>query len=158
VECDEVCKGFEQEWGMGMGSHDHVDILVRRSKSFYSYALEALSRGDFDLALFLLEQATQLRVKALLLRLLGFIPKEHRIRELLGILAKYLESLNREELARLVQQFVDVWRSELRVVEEAYTGSRYLLRIYDKSDVEKALKVVEELFKVVEAVESSVFS
>jgi HEPN domain-containing protein len=66
--------------------------------------------------------------------------------------------LNREELARLVQQFVDVWRSELRVVEEAYTGSRYLLRIYDKSDVEKALKVVEELFKVVEAVESSVFS
>ena len=49
-----------------------MEILVKRSKSFYNYALEALSRGDFDLALFLLEQAAQLRVKALLLRLLGF--------------------------------------------------------------------------------------
>jgi HEPN domain-containing protein len=142
----------------GMGSYSHVEILVKRSKSFYNYALEALSRGDFDLALFLLEQAAQLRVKALLLRLLGFTPRGHRIRELLGALAKYLESLNREELAKLVSEFIDVWRSELRVVEEAYTGSRYLLRIYDKSDVEKALKAVEELFKVIEAVENSVFS
>jgi HEPN domain-containing protein len=144
--------------GAWMESYSHVEVLVRRSKSFYSYALEAFSRGDFDLALFLLEQAAQLRVKALLLRLLGFIPKEHRIRELLGILAKYLESLNRGELARLVSQFVDVWRNELRIVEEAYTSSRYLLKTYDKGDVEKALKVVEELFKIVEAVESNVFS
>ena len=51
-----------------------MEILVKRSKSFYNYALEALSRGDFDLALFLLKQAAQLRVKALLLRLLGFTP------------------------------------------------------------------------------------
>jgi len=33
-----------------------------------------------------------------------------------------------------------------------------LLRTYDRSDVEKALKAVEELFKVIEAVENSVFS
>ena len=77
---------------------------------------------------------------------------------MLRALVKYLESLDREELAKLVSEFIDVWGSELRVVEEAYTGSRYLLRIYDKGDVEKALKAVEELFKVIEAVENSVFS
>jgi HEPN domain-containing protein len=54
-----------------MGSYSQVEILVKRSKSFYNYALEALGRGDFDLALFLLDQAAQLRIKALLLRLLG---------------------------------------------------------------------------------------
>jgi len=45
-----------------------------------------------------------------------------------------------------------------KVLEDAYTGARYLPKSYDRVDAEKALNVVEELFRVVEAVESSVFT
>lgn len=63
--------------GLVIGSYNSVEILIKRGKAFYSYALEAIDRGDYDLVLFFLEQAAQLRLKALLLRLLGFAPKEY---------------------------------------------------------------------------------
>jgi len=46
----------------------------------------------------------------------------------------------------------------LKILEDAYTEARYMLKSFDGVDAEKALNVVEELFRVVEAVESSVFT
>jgi len=36
----------------------------------------AFERGDYDMTLFMCEQSVQLRIKAVLLRLLGYIPKD----------------------------------------------------------------------------------
>jgi hypothetical protein len=58
----------------------------------------------------------------------------------------------------MVSEFVVIWRDSLKVLEDAYTGVRYMLKTYDRVDVKKGLKVVEELFKVLEVVESSVFT
>jgi len=132
--------------------------LIKRSKIFYVYALMAFERGDYDMTLFMCEQSVQLRIKAVLLRLLGYIPKGHRVRELLMMLSKTLESLGREDIAREISDLISLYRDDLRLLEEAYTGSRYLSRIYDKDDAEKAIKIVDKIFSLVEKVERIVFS
>jgi HEPN domain-containing protein len=102
--------------------------------------------------------AAQLYTKSLLLRMLGFTPRGHRVRELLGILLKALDSLDRVELSQEIARFNDVNRDALRLLEEAYTGSRCPSGVYGREDALKALKVAEELFKLLEVVERSVFS
>ncbi len=76
----------------------------------------------------------------------------------MGILVKYLESLGRSELVQRISEFIAVWRDSLKILEDAYTEARYMPKRFDRVDAEKALNVVEELFRVVEAVESSVFT
>jgi len=76
----------------------------------------------------------------------------------LGILVKYLESLGRSELVQRISEFIAVWRDSLKILEDAYTEARCMPKSFDRVDAEKALNVVEELFRVVEAVESSVFT
>jgi HEPN domain-containing protein len=34
-----------------MGSYNYEETLIRRSKALYTYALEAINRGDYDLTL-----------------------------------------------------------------------------------------------------------
>jgi HEPN domain-containing protein len=140
-----------------MGAMNHVELLQRRSRAFYDYASTALERGDYDVVVFMCEQAAQLRLKALLLRILGFTPRSHRVRELLGMLSKSLESINKAELSREVTRFTEENKDDLRLLEEAYTRSRYLAIAYEREDALRSLKVVEKLFKLVEDVEGNVF-
>ena len=140
-----------------MSSIDYVELLRKRSTAFYRQARKAFEGGDYDVAAFLCEQAAQIRLKALLLRLLGFAPRGHGIREMLGLLSKVLEKLGRAELAQRVAGFSEASRGLLRLLEEVYTGSRYLPRAYGGEEVAEALGVVEELLKLVEEVEKSVF-
>jgi len=74
------------------------------------------------------------------------------------MLNKTLESLGREDLVREISDLISLYRDDLRLLEEAHTGSRYLLRIYDKDDAEKAIKIVDKIFSLVEKVERIVFS
>jgi len=104
------------------------------------------------------EQAAQVYTKSLLLRMLGFTPRDHRVRELLGVLLKALERLGRVELSQEIAWFSDVNRDALRLLEEAYTSSKCPSGVYGREDALKALKVIEELFKLLEVVERSVFS
>jgi HEPN domain-containing protein len=105
---------------------------------------------------FMCEQAAQLFMKSLLLRMRGFAPRGHRVRELLGILLKALDRLGRVKLSQESFRFSDVNRDALRLLDEAYTSSRYLSGVYERKVAFKALKVVEELFKLLEVVERSV--
>jgi len=140
-----------------MGSMDYVEVLRRRAVLFHEYAEEALSRGHFDLAVFHAEQALQLRLKSLLLRLMGYVPRTHGVRELFGMVSRFLVSLGRDELGGLLDGFVDSNREALRMLGEAYTASRYLPRIYEYEDASEALRVVEDAFKLLERVEKDVF-
>ncbi|RLE86639.1 MAG: hypothetical protein DRN04_19190 [Thermoprotei archaeon] len=88
-----------------MGSIDIVDQLRRRSRVFYEYARIAFEKGDYDLSIFMYEQSIQLRLKALLLRLLGFMLRGRSVRELLGVLSKTLKELGRGGLAGEVDGF-----------------------------------------------------
>jgi len=140
-----------------MGSMDIVDQIRKRSRVFYEYARIAFERGDYDLSIFMYEQSIQLRLKALLLRLLGFTPRGHNVRELLGILSKTLRELGREDLAGKVDKFVEMWRSGLRVLVEAYTAARYLPRTYERSDTAEIAKLVDSLLALLGEVEKGVF-
>ena len=57
----------------------------------------------------------------------------------------------------MVSEHASLWRDSLRILEDAYIGARYLAKTYEKVDVEKALRAVEELFRVIEVVEQNVF-
>jgi len=125
---------------------------------FYDYALIAFERGDYDITVFMCEQAAQLSLKAILLRILGFIVRGHGIRELLGSLSKALESFGKIELSQEILKFVEDNRGGLKFLEEAYTSSRYIARVYEKEDALRSLEVVEMLFKLIEKLEGYVFS
>ena len=133
-------------------------MLRGRAVRFYDYARIAFDEGDYDMTVFMYEQAAQLYTKSLLLRMLGFTPRGHRVRELLGVLLKALERLGMVELSQEIAKFNDVNRDALRLLEEAYTGSRCPSGVYEREDALRALKVVEELFKLLEVVERSVSS
>ena len=141
-----------------MSSIDYVELLRRRSKTYYEYSQEAFERGDYDIAIFMVGQAAQLCVKSVILRILDYTPRTHRVRELLALLAEALSSLNKSSLASRIKGFVEENREALRLIEEAYTGSRYLYKVYEREDVEKSLRVVEKLLNLLEAIEHEVFT
>jgi len=74
------------------------------------------------------------------------------------VLAEALSSLNKSSLASRIKGFVEENREALRLIEEAYTGSRYLYKVYEREDVEKSLRVVEKLLNLLEAIEHEVFT
>ena len=104
-------------------STGYVELLRRRSEAFCRQALKAFEGGYYGVAVFLCEQAAQIRLKALLLRLLGFTPRGRGIR---GLLSNVLEKLGRAELVRRVVGFGKARRGLLRLLEEAYSDPRYL--------------------------------
>jgi HEPN domain-containing protein len=93
---------------------DSVELLRRRSMRFYDYARIAFDKGDYDITVSMCEKAAQLYMKSLL------------VRELLGVLLKALDRLGKVELSQESSRFSDVNRDALRLLEEAYTSSRYL--------------------------------
>ena len=97
-------------------------------------ALEDLKREDYDLAMFHIEQACQLIVKAKLLDLTGYFEKTHSLRKLLSDLSSI--------------KFVNENWSMLRNLEFAYIASRYLPEEFKKEEVEEALKVYKKLREI----------
>lgn len=141
-----------------MSPIEEIESLNRRARAFLEYANEALKRGDHDLACFFSEQAVQLRTKSLLLRILGYMPKGHRVRELLGFLIRALEELNRAERAHAIKRFILDFRNELRLLEDAYVASRYMERSYDADDAERTADVATRILKLLDEVEVEIFA
>ena len=78
-----------------------IEILLKRAEGFVKDALEDLKRDDYDLAMFHIEQACQLIVKAKLLDLTGYFEKTHSLRKLLGDLSSVLK---KEEIEKFVNE------------------------------------------------------
>ena len=141
-----------------MNAYEHVERLKRRARRFLAHAHTALRDRDFDIACFCAEQAAQLRLKALFLRMVGYVPRTHSIRELLGDLVSALKVLGREELASRIAAFSRDNRNVLRRLDEAYTGARYLPHEFDEEDARACVEVAEVLISMLDEVESDAFA
>ncbi len=116
---------------------EEIRNMLRRAEGFLRDARVDFEKGDYDLAMFHIEQACQLLIKAKLLDLVGYFEKTHSLRRLLRDLSK----IYREEL----EEFIDKNWKILRDLEFSYIASRYLSEEFRKEDVERAFKLYEKL-------------
>ena len=110
--------------------------LVERARHFYHISSYDVELGRYDIALFHLEQAAQLAVKAYMLRELGSFPRIHSLHEL-------VEASGNQCLKDLVDRMWYV----VDILVDAYTGSRYFIRSYGDREYRAAREFVEEVFR-----------
>lgn len=127
-------------------SFEEAEVLRRRAEAFLRNAMNLLSGGEADLAMFSLEQYCQLILKYKLLVKKGSYSRTHSLRRLIRelgevdprVLALVSDVRNLHYVARL---------------EEAYIAARYLPVEYEVPEVEDVMRFVLEVFKpLVEAV------
>ncbi|MBS7655802.1 HEPN domain-containing protein [Candidatus Bathyarchaeota archaeon] len=123
-----------------MSSINEVKILRRRAKAFYNRALDSLNAKDYDLASFLSEQAVQLYLKSILLKELGDYPRTHSISHIISILKKlsnYKDLIN----------FLEENRLAVRLMEDSYISSRYLIREFSREEAKILINIAKEVLK-----------
>jgi len=113
-----------------------------RAHAFLRNAKRLLDEGEYDLAAFNIEQFCQLILKYKLLVRTGTYPRTYSIIRLLRVLDKLVPEKN---LAR----FIDSEIILLTKIEDAYIGSRYLPRRYERREVEELLKLADRLEEVI---------
>jgi len=124
-----------------MLSHlDEMKLLRKRARAFLARAVDSLNSGDYDVASFLSEQAVQLHLKSILLEKLGDYPRTHSISSLVSIIKK---TAGYEALMR----FLEENRMGLRLMEDAYISSRYLVREFAKEEAEMLINIATEVLK-----------
>jgi len=111
-----------------------------------AHAEECLKSEDYDLAALLAEHSVQLYLKSLILELTGEVPRAHSIRQLFHM----LRSILGEGRAEKIDLFVRKYRRLLIGLEGAYLASRYLFRIYERSETEELVKFAKEVIVFVE--------
>ena len=120
---------------------------MERSRRFLLTAEMQIERGFYDLAVFSLEQALQLYLKACLLKLGVDYPRTHSVRKILEVIYKLTGS---ENIRRLLVEYA----IELGVLEDAYITSRYIARDYSEEEARRLYGVVKEVMRVVGGVTS----
>ena len=121
-------------------SSEEAEALRRRSSEYMqTYEFHA-SRGMYALAIFDLEQALQLHVKARLLEEGVAYPRTHSIRRLLELLAGVK---NDDRLREVVRKYA----VELKLLEEACISSRYVATEFSEEEVVRVKRAVEEVME-----------
>ena len=123
-------------------SKEEADSLRKRSRDYLQTYEFHMSKGMYALAIFDLEQAIQLYIKASLLDEGVAYPRTHSLRRLLEILAGVR---NDDKLMKIVKDYA----VELRLLEEAYISSRYVAYEFAEDEVVKVKRAVEEIMKYV---------
>jgi len=127
-------------------SFEEAEILRRRAESFLRNAERLIEEGEWDLAMFNLEQYCQLILKYKLLVLRGSYPRTHSLRRLIRELGEI-----RQDILRLVENIENL--HYIARLEEAYIASRYLPYIYEEREVKDIYRFVVEVFRpLVEAI------
>jgi len=124
-------------------SANEAEALLARSKKFMDVASMCVEHGLYDLACFNAQQGVQLLLKALTLKKLGYIPRTHSVRELIGILAKQLN-------ARELDEYVKTHRLQLMALEDAYISSRYFVKEFTRDDAEDCIRIAMEVVGLVQ--------
>lgn len=115
--------------------------FVAEARDFLRTARFQIDVGIYDLAVFNLEQALQLFLRAKLLELGVQYPRTHSLRQLL----KLLQAVAQGERGRLAGELLDKYLLELGALEDAYINSRYIPREYTRDEAERLFKVVLEI-------------
>lgn len=121
-------------------SSEEAEALRRRSSEYMQTYEFHVSRGMYALAIFDLEQALQLHVKARLLEEGVAYPRTHSIRRLLELLAGVK---NDDRLREVVRKYA----VELKLLEEAYISSRYVATEFSEEEVVRVKRAVEEVME-----------
>ncbi len=116
---------------------EFVETLKRRAERFLVDAEADLESGEYDIALFHVEQAVQLFLKARILSFGVEFPKTHEI----STLVKIAGELGVRGLGKLVREN----RDTVELLDHAYISSRYLPISFSKKDVEKALEFARRI-------------
>jgi HEPN domain-containing protein len=120
-------------------SFEEAELLRLRAEAFLRNAERLYAEGEYDLAAFGVEQYCQLMLKYKLLLKTGAYLRTRSLIRLVRELAKAAEGAG-----RLLEDVV-----MLTKIEDAYIGSRYLPRRYEREEVEAMLRYVSEKFKPV---------
>ena len=115
-------------------SFERIHLLIRRARGFLEGALFHFRRGGYDIAVFNLEQALQLYLKAVLLKLTGYYPEVHSIRTLLSHIYEQTGD-------KRIPEFTRRYRFALALIEHAYTGTRYGDMTFDRDTAKRLLNI-----------------
>lgn len=127
-------------------SFEEAEIIRKRAEAFLRNAKRLIEEGEYDLAVFNIEQYCQLILKYKLLLKKGSYPRTHSIRRLIRELSWF-----NKEILTLVENVKNL--HYIARIEEAYIGSRYLPIVYEEKEVKDLLRFVEEVFKrIVDAI------
>ena len=118
---------------------EEIETLKERASKFERDAKYDYDHSDFDLAMFHIEQAFQLNLKAKLLDLEGYFDKTHNLRKLLDRLIQI--NFKSEEL----KSFVKKNKYVLRNLERAYVTSRYFYDEFFQEEVTESFRALDEL-------------
>lgn len=121
-------------------SYEEVELIRRRAEAFLRNAGGLINEGEWDLAVFNLEQYCQLILKYKLLVKKGSYPRTHSLKSLIRILGD-----DNPELLKLIQD-----EGKLHYIarlEEAYIVSRYLPYVFEEREVKDIYRFVIEVFK-----------
>ena len=112
-------------------------------------------RGEYDLACFEAEQAVQLYVKSLLVKVCGAAPRVHGLSELLGRLYSALRG-EFGGAARELANFTSSFRRSIWFLEESYFRGRYGYVEYSEGDGRECVETAEKLINLLRRVEEVV--
>ncbi|MEM1573312.1 MAG: HEPN domain-containing protein [Candidatus Methanomethylicaceae archaeon] len=119
-------------------SFEEAQIIKERAEAFLKNVQILFEEGIYDLAAFNIEQYCQLILKYKLLIKTGTYPRTYSIIRLIKEPSKIDVRAN-----KLLQDIIMITK-----IEDAYIGSRYLSRRYEKEEVETMLKYAKEIFEV----------
>ena len=123
---------------------EEVELYLKRAEKLKKNAEFNFENRDYDLAMFHIEQAMQLLIKAKMLDLKGYFERTHSLRKLLSDLKGIGEGIEASE----IESFLRKYRTELRNLERAYITSRYYFEEFFKEEVEEAFKALDELREI----------
>ena len=121
-------------------SREDIEILRERALSFMRNADRLIEEGEWDLAIFCIEQYCQLIFKYILLLIRGSYPRTHSLRRLIREVGDY-----DDRILKLIED-TDKLHYIARL-EEAYIASRYLPYRYEENEVKDIYKFVIEVFR-----------
>ncbi len=119
-----------------------IEFLKKRSREFLEEYEDALRGGRYSLAVFFLEQALQLYLKARLLEEGASYPRTHNIRALIRLLARVKDDNKLLEL-------LDKYSLELSTLEDAYITVRCFFKEFSRNDAIKLKSIVEKVLEIV---------
>jgi len=121
-------------------SFEEIELFKRRANAFLHNAERLMEEGEWDLAMFNLEQYCQLTLKYKLLAKKGAYPRTHSLRSLIRMLGESFP-----ELLELVQDERKL--HYIARLEEAYIVSRYLPYSFEEREVRDIYRFIVEVFK-----------